>query len=105
MPRGTAYLAAQQAVTYLVTFLYYILILRILNLSQIGEVSLLALVMSVFTTLTQFALPSTATRFIASNMGKGETRNDEASARTVTQFLLGIAISVLILAIFLSPSA
>jgi len=96
-------LATQQVVTYVATFIYYALLLRVLNLSQIGEVSLLALVMSIFTTLTQVALPSAATRFIASNIAKGDARKAEASARTITGLLLGIATPSLILAIFLSP--
>ncbi len=103
VPRGTLYLATQQVVTYVATFIYYALLLRVLNLSQIGEVSLLALVMSIFTTLTQVALPSAATRFIASNIAKGDARKAEASARTITGLLLGIATPSLILAIFLSP--
>ena len=69
VPRGTAYITAQQLVIYASSFVYYVLLIRILNLSQIGEVSLLAAASAGFTTITQLALPLAATRFISSSIG------------------------------------
>jgi len=69
VPRGTAYITAQQLVIYASSFIYYVLLIRILNLSQIGEVSLLAAASAGFTTITQLALPLAATRFISATSG------------------------------------
>src|SRR6266571_25268 len=49
VPRGTAYITAQQLVINASSFVYYIFLTRIFNLSQIGEISVLAAVCAVFT--------------------------------------------------------
>jgi len=51
VPRGTVYITIQQIVFYATSFIYYVLLVRVLNLSQVGEVSLLAAASSIFTTL------------------------------------------------------
>src|SRR2546421_1889845 len=90
VPRGTAYITIQQIITYATSFLYYVLLVRILNLSQVGEVSLLAAASSVFTTLTQLALPLAATRFISSNIGSNDTTGASSVAATSLRLLLVI---------------
>ncbi len=47
--------SAQQIIVYPTSFLYYILLFRILNLAQIGQISLLTATMAIFTTVTQLA--------------------------------------------------
>jgi hypothetical protein len=41
IPRGTTYITAQQLAIYANSFVYYVLLIRILNLSQIKEDPLL----------------------------------------------------------------
>ncbi len=104
VPRGTAYITAQQIIIYATSFLYYILLFRILNLTQIGEVSLLAAAMSIFTTLTQLALPTAATRFISANIGKQDPAHAGAVAKTSLRLILLLAVPALILGVAASPS-
>lgn len=103
VPRGTAYITIQQVVFYATSFLYYVLLVRILNLSQVGEVSLLAAANSIFSTLTQLALPTTATRFISSHIGKNDSTSASGVAATSLRLLLAIAGPGLALAILVSP--
>ncbi len=103
VPRGTAYITAQQVIIYATSFLYYILLFRILNLSQIGMVSLLAAAMSIFTTLTQLALPAAATRFISANLGTQDSSDAGAVAKTSLRLTLTLAIPAFLLAVSASP--
>ena len=103
VPRGTAYITIQQIVFYATSFLYYVLLVRILNLSQVGEISLLAAVSSIFTTLTQLALPAAATRFISSHIGSNDPTNAGGVAVTSLRLLLAIAGPGLVIAILASP--
>jgi O-antigen/teichoic acid export membrane protein len=92
VPRGTAYITAQQLVIYASSFVYYVLLIRILNLLQIGEVSLLAAASTVFTTITQLALPLAATRFISASIGG----KDPSTAEAIGRGLLAIGMMVLL---------
>src|SRR6266705_5090451 len=103
VPRGTAYITIQQAIFYATSFLYYVLLVRILNLSQVGEVSLLAAASSIFTTLTQLALPMAATRFISSHIGSNDPTSASSVAATSIRLLLAIAGPGLVIAILASP--
>src|SRR5437899_8548105 len=103
VPRGTAYITIQQAVFYATSFLYYVILVRILNLSQVGEISLLAAASSIFTTLTQLALPASATRFISSRIGNNDPTSASGIAATSLRLLLAIAGPGLVIAILASP--
>jgi O-antigen/teichoic acid export membrane protein len=103
VPRGTAYITAQQLVIYAGSFVYYVLLIRILNLSQIGEVSLLAAVSAGFTTITQLALPAAATRFISASIGGKDPSTAGGVARTTLRLTITIAAPVLLLSLLASP--
>ena len=103
VPRGTAYITIQQIVFYGTSFFYYVLLVRILNLSQVGEVSLLAAANSIFTTLTQLALPAAATRFMSSHVGSNDPASASGVAATSLRLLLAIAGPGLVIAILASP--
>jgi len=103
VPRGTVYFTGQQLVIYASSFAYYVLLIRILNLSQIGEVSLLAGASAAFTTITQLALPVAATRFISASIGGKDFSTAGAVARTSLRLTLTIAIPVLLLSSLASP--
>jgi O-antigen/teichoic acid export membrane protein len=104
VPRGTAYITYQQIVVYATSFIYYVVLFRILNLSQIGEVSLLAAAMSVFTTVTQLSLPVAATRFISANIGSQDPSTAGGVAKTTLRLLLLLGGPSLLLAILASPT-
>jgi O-antigen/teichoic acid export membrane protein len=103
VPRGTAYITAQQLVIYASSFIYYVLLIRILNLSQIGEVSLLAAASAGFSTITQLALPLAATRFISSSIGGKDPSTAGAVARTSLRLVITIAAPTLLLSLLASP--
>ena len=103
VPRGTAYITAQQLVIYASSFVYYVVLVRILNLSQIGEISLLAAAAAVFATLTQLALPLAATRFISASIGEGDPSTAGAVARTSLRLTITIAAPALVLSLLASP--
>src|SRR5207302_2658808 len=83
VPRGTAYFTSQQAILSAASFVYYVLLFRILSLSQIGQVSLLAITVAIFGTLTQMSLPAAATRFISNRLGSRDAPGAGAVAKTV----------------------
>lgn len=103
VPRGAALLTYQQAIIYVVSFAYYVLLIRILNLSQVGEVSLLLAAMSIFTALTQLALPLAATRFISANIGSGNPATAGAVAKTSLRLMLAVSGPALLISILTSP--
>jgi len=103
VPRGTAYITAQQLVIYASSFVYYIVLIRVLNLSQIGEVSLLAAASAGFTTITQLALPLAATRFISASIGGKDSSIAGFVARTSLRLVTTIALPVLVLSVLASP--
>ena len=103
VPRGTAYITAQQLVIYASSFVYYLLLIRILNLSQIGQVSLLAAASAAFTTITQLALPLAATRFISASIGGKDPSTAGAVARTSLRLTITIAAPLLLLSVLASP--
>ena len=102
--RGTTLLASHQAVVTITEMTFYILLLRMFTLQDIGRVSLLAALLGIFTTITQLALPTAATRFISKSLG----HNDQATAlgvtRTSLRLLMTIALPVLVLGIIFSPN-
>jgi O-antigen/teichoic acid export membrane protein len=103
VPRGTAYITAQQLIIYASSFVYYVLLIRILNLSQIGEVSLLAAASAAFTTITQLALPAAATRFISASVGSKDPYNAGSVAGTSLRLTITIAAPTLLLSVLASP--
>jgi len=103
VPRGTAYITAQQLVIYASSFVYYVLLIRILNLSQIGQVSLLAAASAAFTTITQLALPLAATRFISASIGGKDPSTAGAVASTSLRLTITIAAPLLLLSVLASP--
>jgi O-antigen/teichoic acid export membrane protein len=103
VPRGTAYITAQQLVIYASSFVYNVLLIRILNLSQIGEVSLLAAASAAFTTITQLALPLAATRFMSASIGGKDPSTAGAVARASLRLTITIAAPVLLLSVLASP--
>jgi O-antigen/teichoic acid export membrane protein len=71
VPKGTFYIGLQGAVQYVVYFLGYVALTRILNPSEIGELPLLSATFSVFSTITLFALGTATTKYVAQYSGSG----------------------------------
>lgn len=109
VPRGTAYLTAQQAVTYITYLIFYVLLIRVLgDPVKVAQTILLLAAQSAFVALTQLGLPSSATRFISRSIGL----NDRQTAGAVARSILRISVAVGgagvmiagILALYVGPS-
>ncbi len=96
-------MTSQQLVIYASSFVYYFLLIRVLNAFQIGEISLLAAVSAGFTTVTQLALPLAATRFISSRTGGKYPTAVGPIARTTLRLIVSISLPVLALSLYVSP--
>lgn len=104
VPRGAAYFTSQQIVTYLASFLFYITLARLLTRDEIGQVSLLAATLAIFNTLTQLALPVTATRYISSSLGSGQRNTAGGVVRTTLKVTGALAAVGSTIALVLSPA-
>jgi len=103
VPRGTVCITAQQLVIYVGSFVYYVLLIRILNLCKIGEVSLLAAASAAFTTLTQLTFPLAATRFISASIGGKDPSTARPVVRASLRLTVAIAAPLLLLSVLASP--
>src|SRR5260370_13360273 len=103
VPRGTAYLTSQQVLLYVVYLVFYVLLARILNKTEVGEVAVLALVQAFLTGLISGSLPLAATRFISRSIVVGATQAAAGVARVTLRLSLALAIPVVALAILFSP--
>ena len=103
VPRGTVYIGMQGAATYLVQFLSYVVLTRILTPVEIGKLPLLNAAMGVFGTITVLSLQTATTKFVSEYAGSG--RMDKVSGTTWTAIRVVAAVSVpaFILLAFLSP--
>ena len=94
VPRGTAYLTAQQIVTYITYLLFYVALPRVLTGPvrdiEVTQIILLLAAQSAFVAITQLGLPSSATRFISRSIGM----NDRQTAGAIAKTILRISIFV-----------
>ena len=103
MPRGTAYLTSQQILLYLTYLVFYVLLARILDPTEVGQFATLAAIQGVFTGLVSGAFPSAATRFISRSIGKKDFHAARGAANTTLRLSLATALPALVVAFFLSP--
>lgn len=87
-------------VSYLV---FYVLLARILNRTEVGEVAVLSLVQAVLTGLISGSLPLAATRFISRSIVAGNTQAAAGVAKVTMRLSLSLATPVVFLAILFSP--
>lgn len=103
VPRGTAYLTSQQVLLYVVYLVFYVLLARILNKTEVGEVAVLALIQALFTGLISGSLPLAATRFISRSFVAGDTQAAAGVARVTLRLSLALAVPLVVLAVLFSP--
>jgi len=103
VPRGTAYLTSQQVLLYITYLVFYVLLARILNRTEVGEVAVLALVQALLTGLISGSLPLAATRFISRSIVAGDTQAAAGVARVTLRLSAALAVPVVALAILFSP--
>lgn len=71
VPRGTIYVGLQGAITYVVSFLSYAVLTRILRPVEIGQLPLFNAIQAVFTTITIFSLNVATAKFVSEFAGIG----------------------------------
>ena len=103
VPRGTAYLTSQQVLLYITYLVFYVLLARILNKTEVGLVAILALVQALLTGLISGALPLSATRFISRSIVAGDTQAAAGVARVTLRLSIAIALPVVMVAVLFSP--
>jgi len=103
VPRGTAYLTSQQVLLYITYLVFYVLLARILNKTEVGLVAILALVQALLTGLISGALPLAATRFISRSIVAGDTQAAAGVARVTLRLSIAIALPVVVVAVLFSP--
>ncbi len=103
VPRGTAYLTSQQILLYVVYLVFYVLLARILNKTEVGEVAVLALIQALLTGLISGSLPLAATRFISRSIVAGDAQAAAGVARVTLRLSLALALPVVVLAVLFSP--
>jgi len=103
VPRGTAYLTSQQVLLYVVYLVFYVLLARILNKTEVGEVAVLALIQALLTGLISGSLPLAATRFISRSIVAGDAQAAAGVARVTLRLSLALALPVVVLAVLFSP--
>ncbi len=101
--RGAAYLTSQQVILYLTYLVFYVVLARVLNTTEVGLVGVLALTQAFFVGLTSGSLPSAATRFISRSIAAGDSHAASGVARTTLRMSIAIALSGFVIAGLLSP--
>ena len=90
--KGTLILSVQSVILHMMGMLFYMYLARLLPLSEIGVLSLMIFMFTLFS-LPQLALPTAAIRFIATSVGRG----DDDSASEVASSVLITVISLTLL--------
>src|SRR5260370_15320545 len=103
VPRGAAYLTSQQVLLYITYLVFYVLLARILNRTEVGEVAVLALVQALLTGLTSGSLPLAATRFISRSIVAGDTQAAAGVARVTLRLSAALAVPVVAVSILFLP--
>lgn len=103
VPRGTAYLTSQQILLYVTYLVFYVLLARILNSTEVGQFAVLAGIQALFAGIVSGSFPSAATRFISRSIAKGDLHAASGAARTTLRLSLGVALPALALALVFSP--
>src|SRR5260370_26685956 len=101
--RGAAYLTSKQVLLYITYLVFYVLLARILNRTEVGEVAVLARVQALLTGLVTGSLPLAATRFISRSIVAGDTQAAAGVARVTLRLSLALAVPLVALAILFSP--
>lgn len=92
VPRGSFYLVLQGAVQYAAYFLAYVVLTRILNPSEIGELPLLAATYSVFSTVTLFSIGTATTKYVAQYAGSGNRNKVAGVASTAVRIVAALSV-------------
>ena len=94
---GTAWLTIMQIIDYAISFIFYMILARILPPKDIGNLSLLFSTMAIYNTLTMLALNNATIKFISEHYSKGETEFASAASQKILKLIITISITALII--------
>jgi len=96
VPRGTAYVSAQNALNFLVGLIFYMIVARILPTEDIGSISALTFVYTTVPAIIPLALPTAAAKFVSEYIGCGESEKAGAVVSAIKKIVFGISILTLV---------
>lgn len=97
VPRGTAYVSAQNALNFLVGLIFYMVVARILPTEDIGSIAALTFVYSTVPAIIPLALPTAAAKFVSEYLGRGESEKAGAVVSAIKKIVFSISILTLVL--------
>jgi O-antigen/teichoic acid export membrane protein len=94
IPGGTLKITVANASDYLILALFYVVVTKTNALTQtdIGTLSILSFLASVFSLLTMLALPTALTKFTSEKLGKNQKGEATAIQKTVTKAVVTLSI-------------
>lgn len=99
------YIASQNIAQYVVLFIFYLVIARILPQSDIGKLSVVLFMASLLGVLTQLALPQAMTKFLSEYMERKEEMTAASVVKTTFTAILATSAFLIMLLPFSSPLA
>ena len=104
LARGTFQVTLTNIIQYSVLGLFYVIVAKTGALTQtdLGVLSILTFLASIFSLFTLLELPVALTKFISENLGKNQPRDAAAIKKTVTKTVLVLSIAGLLTVAFSS---
>src|SRR5215831_2211675 len=102
--QGTAWITAQQIVVYLASFIFYVVLARVLTKAEVGAVSLIGAALAAFNVFTLIALPQASTRYISRHLGAGQQVLAGSVVKTTLRLAILVSVPAAVVASLFSPS-
>jgi O-antigen/teichoic acid export membrane protein len=100
---GTFYLTVMQASQYVIAFVFYVVVARVLSPSEVGSFSLLLMVLAVFNTLTLLALNNAVIKYVSESMRAGDGERAASTSSKALKLILGASLPALAVGLASSP--
>lgn len=100
---GTFFLTLMQVIQYVVSFIFYVAVARVLSPADVGCFSLLLMVLSVFNTITLLALNNAVIKYVSEGLGMCDEVFAIASARKAFKLILAISLPALTISFLALP--
>jgi PST family polysaccharide transporter len=100
---GTFYLTIMQASQYIVAFVFYVIVARLLSPGEVGSLSLLLMILAVFNTLTLLALNNAVIKYVSESMGAGDRGRAASASRKALKLIIGASLPALAFGLAFSP--
>jgi O-antigen/teichoic acid export membrane protein len=101
--RGTLYIAFQNATTFIFGLVFYVFAARLLTKEEIGLISILTFIMTLFTSVSLLSIPDASVKYISEHIGRGEP--DTAASVAATTWHMVLFCSLLMLTVTCTLSA